>query len=116
MFFDEFTNTFLAGIGCDLYQISNTQSKHLVKCGEVSKPVQDDKKSENKAEGAAFISGIASNDHSMVVINNNKLVEVFDGQFQKVASVVVCYISNGYLYLSLLGHVFVYLNFDQISD
>ncbi|XP_063683264.1 tRNA (guanine-N(7)-)-methyltransferase non-catalytic subunit wuho-like [Bolinopsis microptera] len=91
--FDKHSNTFLIGIGENLYQYSNNQTTFLTKCGEyLDIPAPEQEIKENKraprAEGNAYITGVASCEECVAVISNNKIVETFNRQFQKQASVV----------------------------
>ena len=86
LYHDPFSDSFLFGIGCDIYHIEDFQTRHFTKCGEVTDISADDNL---KAEGAAFVAAITTNDQYVAVISNNKLVEIFDRQSKKTASVVV---------------------------
>ena len=92
--YDKHSNTFLIGVGDNLYQYSNNQTKFLAKCGEYEDiPAAEQEMKENKraprAEGNAYITGVASCEACVAVVSNNKVVETFNRQFQKQASVVV---------------------------
>ena len=96
--YDKHSDTFLIGIGEDLYQCCDTQTKFLVKCGEIPDmpvPEGEEKGKQPRAEGPAYITGVASCGEGVAVISNNKVVETFDRGFQKQGSTVVS--DMGYL-------------------
>jgi len=95
--YDKHSNSFLIGIGANLYQYSNNQAKFLVKCGDIPDiPVPEVEEKEGsqekgkvpRAEGTAYIMGLATCGECVAVISNNKVVETFDRKFQKQASTV----------------------------
>lgn len=116
--YDKFSSSFLVGVGVHLYQYLDSEVKLLASCGDpplTSHQKNEDVENKNKeeqsnnkegnqtekddtkekeqkaprAEGQAFITGIATCEECIAVINNNKVVETFDRNFQKQASVVV---------------------------
>ena len=95
--FDKHTNSFLLGVAGNLYQLCENRAKLLVKCGEVpdpgekGEPVKKGEKAPH-AEGPAYITGVATCGGCVAVISNNKVVETFDGDFQRVASTVVSWL------------------------
>jgi len=91
--YDEHSNSFLVGIGEHLYQCSNNQTKFLVKCGDVPEiPEPEGEELEKgkrpRAEGPAYITGVATCGECVAVISNNKVIETFDRQFQRRGSTV----------------------------
>ena len=106
--YDKHTKSFLLGVGANLYQLSENHAKLLVKCGEApettekEEPIKEGEKAP-RAEGPAYITGVATCEGRVAVISNNKVVETFDRDFQRVASTVVSYwigweISNVFVY------------------
>lgn len=91
-YYDSYTDCYLVGAGCELHQLTPTSHKHLTKCGNTpdnwTNEGQESKYGKLKAEGEVFISGIATNGELTAVINNNKVVEVFDRDFNRLAATV----------------------------